>query len=99
MDDPKDWQSAAQIIVDELVVLLADKQHDYGHGNITAFGELGVLVRASDKMERLKNLHAKTRLEPRTETIVDSWIDLAGYSIIALMLRRDWFNLPLREDK
>lgn len=35
------------------------KQRGYGSGNISKFGEQGVLVRSSDKMERLINLSKK----------------------------------------
>lgn|SRR3990167_1012041 len=76
---------------------LLSKQKDYGHGNILTFGEQGVLVRASDKMERLKNLH-KPGMTPRNESIDDTWKDLAGYAVIALMLRANTFTLPLKEN-
>jgi hypothetical protein len=36
--------------------LMINKQKDYGKDNILIFGEYGVLVRLSDKFERLKNL-------------------------------------------
>ena len=61
------------------------KQHDYGSGNISEFGLTGVLVRANDKIERLKNL-AKIDGPPNNESVRDSWQDLAVYGIIALML-------------
>jgi hypothetical protein len=91
------WQEAAFQQAQDVAKLLISKQHDYGHGNINAFGELGVLVRASDKIERLKNLH-KRRDTPSNESVDDTWMDLAGYAIIALMIRRGWFDLPLKED-
>lgn len=77
--------------------LLIDKRQDYGSGNITKFGEFGVLVRASDKLERLINLLEGDK-EPVNESIEDTWKDLRNYAQIALMLRRDQFDLPLQDD-
>jgi len=97
---PHTFDGAATAVAMELVDLLISKQQDYGHGNILAFGEFGVLVRANDKMERLKNLLVKKQ-EPSNESVEDTWRDLANYAIIALMLRRktqdgkSWFELPL----
>ena len=92
--------------LDEQLAILRDallsKQHDYGHGNILTFGEQGVLVRASDKVERLKTLCKRVGIDPvipLNETIEDTWLDLAGYSIIAMMLKADTFKLPLKEDQ
>ena len=76
----------------EMAKLLASKQHDYGHGNITAFGMKGVLVRLSDKVERLINLKSK---QARNESAVDTLRDIVGYCVIALMLHDDTFNLEL----
>ena len=88
------WNDAARSILDELGVLLCRKQHDYGHGNILAFGELGVLVRMSDKFERLKNLH-KQGITPKNEAEEDTIFDIAGYAVIDLMLKRGLFELQL----
>lgn len=93
----KTFEEALQAIAKEVVELVIAKQHDYGHGNILAFGEFGVLVRTSDKLERLKNL-LKSNTEPENETIEDTWMDLVGYSLLALMLRRGTFTLPLEEN-
>ena len=76
----------------KMATLLASKQHDYGHGNITAFGMKGVLVRLSDKVERLINLKSK---QARNESAVDTLRDIVGYCVIALMLHDDTFNLEL----
>lgn len=99
-DDLRTWEEAVRIVADEVAELCIMKQKDYGHGNILAFGEYGVLVRTSDKLERLKNLLKLDHpLEPENEAIEDTWMDLAGYSLIALMLRRGIFTLPLEGAK
>ncbi len=90
----KTFEDGIDEILGELRKTLISKQHDYGHLNITEFGEYGVLVRANDKMARLKNLSKSG--EPKNESISDTWIDLAGYSVIALMVRNGTFELPLK---
>ena len=70
----------------EDIVTFDRKQHDYGSRNIGDFGEAGVLVRANDKMARLKNLSGKAEA-PTNESIEDSWKDLSVYGIIARLCR------------
>ena len=88
------FEEACRAKAQEIAELVIKKQNDYGHGNILAFGELGVLVRSSDKFERLKNLQGRVH---QNEAIEDTWMDIAGYSIIALMLREGTFELELGE--
>jgi len=47
---------------------------------------LGVLVRAHDKLERLVHLTGKDGIA-NNESIRDSWMDLAGYALIGLLLQ------------
>jgi hypothetical protein len=68
--------------------LLDRKHRDYGAGNISAFGEYGIMVRLSDKMERLKKLLTNGG-SPNNESIEDTYRDVSCYSIIALMVRRN----------
>lgn len=96
MGKPTTFEEAVDEVMGELRELMIDKQRDYSHSNITDFGEYGVLVRLNDKVCRLKNLLGKK--EPKNESIEDSWIDAANYAIIALMLRKGTFTLPLKED-
>lgn len=78
----------------EMTALLVSKQRDYGHGNINAFGLYGILVRLSDKIERLQNLMANNR-EPSNESFRDTLLDMVGYCVIAHMLDEESFDLPL----
>lgn len=65
------------------------KQRDYGSKNISEFGEYGVLIRANDKIARLKNLlNNHSIAEPSNESIEDSWRDLSVYGIIARLCRK-----------
>lgn len=69
----------------EYAQLFASKQEAYGRGNIDGFGELGVLVRLNDKLERLKNLVYKQRSNDM-ESVRDTWLDIVGYGLIGLMV-------------
>ena len=74
------------------------KQHDYGHDNILAFRERGVVVRLWDKISRLKNLVWENN-DPKNESIEDTFTDIAGYAIIGLMLADDTFTNELKGGK
>jgi len=84
------FQEDAQDIYDELLGILVMKQIDYGPLNIwNAPGGAtnGLMVRMSDKLERLKNLIYNS-IEPNNEALEDSFVDIANYAIIALMVER-----------
>jgi hypothetical protein len=81
----------------EMSTLLARKQHDYGHKNITKFGMQGVLVRLSDKVERLINLKTH-KFEAKNESLLDTLRDIVGYCVVALMLNDETFTLELGEN-
>ena len=82
-----DMGREALYIALENVALLNRKHKDYSAENITAFGEFGVLVRVNDKICRLKNL-LSMGMEPKNESVEDSWLDLANYALIAQLIRR-----------
>ena len=78
--------------------LLCKKQMDYGPGNIALGTRLstaqeikaalmGIVIRANDKMQRLLHLTVVTQREPENESIEDSFMDLAVYSNIALIVK------------
>lgn len=73
---------------------LVSKQRDYGKDNISRFGTSGLLIRVHDKLARLKNLMNKSGNDfnraisvnaVSDESIVDTFIDVIGYSVIGLM--------------
>ena len=95
---PQVFEEAIDVITKQLKEVLVRKQRQYGHGNILAFGKLGVMVRLSDKINRIINLW-KTNHEPEDESLVDSYVDIANYAILWLMLHYKIFELPLKEDE
>jgi hypothetical protein len=85
-------------VLDEMRALHDKKSADYGAGedplaNVRASAEFGVpawigtMVRANDKMIRIKSMATKGTLE--NEPLEDSLIDLAAYAILGLVLYRD----------
>lgn len=85
-------------VIEQMYQIHLSKNKDYSSGNILGLGTIGVVVRAWDKMARLLNLHgfkmdAKFQeyvgeQPAKHESIEDSWLDLANYSIIALLVRK-----------
>ena len=97
--DPITWEEALDTVLAELRALMVAKHNDYGPGNIDALGERGVFVRVWDKVNRLKRLVWEGRdAFVRNETTLDTWRDLANYSIIAEMLSKGWWTLPFGGD-
>lgn len=79
----------------ELISLLLKKHSDYGPSNIAAApgGALnGLRVRMHDKLARINHL-VDNNATPENESLEDSFIDLANYAIIGLLvLRGQWPN-------
>jgi hypothetical protein len=75
--------------------LLLKKHKDYGPKNISQSPGSpinGLRVRMHDKLARINHLY-DNGATPENESLRDSFIDLANYSIIALMvLDGDWPN-------
>ena len=97
IDLPSTFNDACELVVLDLADLIVAKQNDYGKDNILGFGEQGLVVRLWDKINRLKNLIWNNQ-RPKNESVEDTLNDIAGYAIIGLMLRRGWFELPMKED-
>ena len=92
---PITFREGLSVILDEMADIIMAKQSDYGTRNISEFGELGVLVRANDKLARLKHLQQFCQA-PKNEAVDDTWLDLANYAVLAMMLRRGYFELPFQ---
>jgi hypothetical protein len=87
----------------EQYVLFASKMMDYGLGNIALgsdltekedvdFSMMGIWLRCNDKINRLKNLlKRKGDAYVKNEPMIDSFVDISNYGIIAqLVLRGQW---------
>jgi len=71
----------------EALQLFSCKQNDYSTINIAVAGDKGVWVRTTDKWARLFS-HYRLGRTLRNESIEDTWMDLAVYALIAILIRR-----------
>ena len=74
----------------ELNSLYEAKNHDYGDSFSKVRNELGnvaILVRLSDKLERLKMLLMGAEQRVDDESIDDTLMDLSGYAVMELVER------------
>ena len=73
------------------------KNSDYSPANILATGEVGLVTRLWDKVARLLNLtgfkvtilqeYIEAKKDPKNESINDTYMDMAVYAVIGLLLR------------
>ena len=84
----------------EMYKMFARKHMDYGLNNIALGGDLtqtedkkfsltGLCIRLTDKISRLKNLLINGRSFVQGEGMEDTFIDIANYGIIGLLVGRD----------
>ena len=83
-------------IVEELSELHSRKNHDYSNkhplSNLQECADagvepwVGVIVRLTDKMSRLKSYAKKREYLVKDEGVVDTFKDMAVYSILAIIL-------------
>ena len=89
-----------KIIQDEMYRMFAAKHMDYGLQNISLGGDLtkendkkfsltGLAIRLTDKISRLRNLLTNGRNFVEGEGMEDTFIDIANYGIIAMLVGRD----------
>jgi len=86
-----DFIKAVGITYDEAERLLLKKHKDYGPKNISGSpgGALnGLRVRIHDKLARINHLY-DSGATPENESLRDSFIDMANYAIIALLVLDD----------
>ena len=87
-------------IQDEMYAMFAAKHMDYGLQNISLGGDLtnendkkfsltGLAIRLTDKISRLRNLLINGRSFVKGEGMEDTFIDVANYGIIGMLVGRD----------
>lgn len=75
-------------VIEAVKNLLLAKNASYGDDNLRRFGRYGILVRVSDKVERIRNL-LESGKQAVFETEMDTWMDIAGYAIQAIRFIRE----------
>ena len=74
-------------ITDKMLETFIQKNHDYGNSfdkQMDEFGMIAAGIRLSDKLNRLKVL-TKEDAQVKEESIQDTLLDLANYSILTAM--------------
>ena len=93
MEITKEFTQAVAKVYAEAEELLVRKHKDYGPKNISGSpgGPLnGLRVRMHDKLARINNL-IDSGATPENESLRDSFIDMANYALIAmLVIDGDW---------
>lgn len=70
----------------ELKSMLIDKRESYGPHNLAKFGDYGILVRTSDKIERLIHMQKEgVTTTAVNESALDAWRDIVGYGMLVLL--------------
>lgn len=94
-----DFEIEVSKLMEEARHVMVGRQRDYGPYNIArAWPDptTALIVRITDKLERLKNLQGTD--EPFGERARDSWIDLCNYAVIGLMVTDGtWPELEVRK--
>lgn len=89
--DIEQFKEVSKPFYSETYQVLVKKQSDYGSKNISQSpgGPLnGLRVRMHDKLSRINNL-IDSGATPENESLRDSFLDMANYSIIAMMVLDD----------
>ena len=88
-------------IGNEMYEMFAAKHMDYGLNNIALGGDIlnndkdkkfsltGLAIRLTDKISRLKNLLVNGRAFVKGEGMEDTFMDIANYGIIGLLVGRN----------
>ena len=68
----------------ELKEILEKKNADYGNSALKNGGLVGNYVRIMDKVSRIESLRQSS--VSNFESLQDTWLDLAGYAVIGLVI-------------
>ena len=99
-DEYPDLSNEFKNIQEEMYEMFARKHMDYGLNNIALGGDLtnqedkkfsltGLCIRLTDKISRLRNLLTNGKNFVKGEGMEDTFIDIANYGIIGLLVGRD----------
>lgn len=91
---PASFEQALARLNAECDRVMIKKQLDYGNLNIAIWDVLGVAVRLTDKVMRLRELLLSGR-PPQNESVRDTAVDIRNYGLILLMLVDGLWGLPM----
>ena len=84
------WEQKLDIVCDYLKALLSAKHHDYGPDNLLKYGFDGIIMSLSNKLARIETLlKHNMKNEVKDESLIDAFLDTAGYALQAVVLFKD----------
>lgn len=95
MDDRKEThEEIMDACLAEVRAIRLAKHHDYTGKPILRRGEQGVVDRLYDKLDRLDSILKKGEAKVDDENRRQTWLDVAAYGIIGMMLYDRTFDTP-----
>lgn len=85
--DRTETSNPFKLYTDKLAATLQEKNQAYGDSfteSVDKFGKTVIAVRLSDKFNRICNLIKRGELKENDESLEDTRLDMAGYSILGL---------------
>lgn len=85
--DRTETSNPFKFYTDKLAATLQEKNQAYGDSftaSVDKFGKTVIAVRLSDKFNRICNLIKRDELKENDESLEDTLLDMAGYSILGL---------------
>lgn len=85
-----DFLMSVAAVFDEAEDILIGRQKDYGPGNINGGYPtplIALVTRMNDKLERIKHILSHEGEAVYGERLRDSWLDLANYALIGVMVQ------------
>lgn len=89
---PRTFEEAVKVVTKAIEIIVIAKNKKYGKKNIMDLGDFGIFCRTYDKTSRLRE-HFVEGSDLGSETEIDSFGDLAGYSTVFLLWKKGWFEL------
>lgn len=90
--DFRDTLSSTTLLEEQVLAVMGkaftiwkDRQAKYGPQNIAFTGALGCMIRAFDKVSRLRGVYLAGKGDTPDETINDSWLDLLNYALMGYL--------------
>ena len=85
--DRTETSNPFKFYTDKLAATLQEKNQAYGDSfteSVDKFGKTVIAVRLSDKFNRISELIKRDELKENDESLEDTLLDMAGYSILGL---------------
>lgn len=90
----KKFDASLSVVMEDIKKTITTKFNNYGHANILEYGAEGVLLRMTDKFNRLRTM-INSKSECVEEPRLDTWRDIVGYGLIGMMLEQGlWPGQP-----